>query len=272
MSSTVKIGNFIVGRGNLLLIAGPCVIESETMVLRTAKRLKELAERCGFFLVFKSSYQKANRLSGKSYAGPGLDAGLKVLEKVKREFELPLTADIHSAGEAASVGEIVDLIQIPAFLCRQTDLVAAAARTGKAVNIKKGQFVAPEDMKSIAEKAIRAGNRNILLTERGTAFGYHNLVVDFRSLVIMRNLGYPVVYDATHSLQLPGANGATSGGQREFALPLARAAIACGVDGIFLETHPDPSRALSDRETQIPLAEMPKFLKELKRVTAAAKR
>lgn len=266
----VTLDTFQIGAGTPVLIAGPCVIESRTLVLEVAERLKNLSEQFGLPLIFKSSYLKANRLSGLSFAGPGIDEGLKILEEVRNNFKLPVTTDVHSAEQAGIAGKVVDLIQIPAFLCRQTDIVVAAARTGRVINIKKGQFLAPEDMSAIVNKAVAAGNSGILLTERGTTFGYHNLVVDFRSLVIMRTLGFPVIYDATHSLQLPGASGSvgsrSSGGQREFALPLAKAALAVGVDGLFFETHPDPSRAKCDQETQLPLSFVPGFLEEIKKI------
>jgi 2-dehydro-3-deoxyphosphooctonate aldolase (KDO 8-P synthase) len=261
MAVSVKIGNFIIGGENqLALIAGPCVIESEKIVLTTCERIKEIASRHKIPFIFKSSYSKANRLNIDSYAGPGLKDGLKILEKVKKEFEVPILTDIHSPEEALSVSQVVDVLQIPAFLCRQTDLVIAAAKTGKPLNIKKGQFMAPEDMLSIVKKAESVGNKNILLTERGTFFGYHNLVVDMRSLLIMRNLGYPVVFDATHSLQLPGSQGSCSGGLPQFILPLARAAVACGCDALFIETHPDVKNALCDKDSMLPLDKLEELL------------
>ncbi len=260
----VWIGKVPVGDGApLALIAGPCVIESEDLALKVAEEVRRAAERVGIPYIFKSSYAKMNRMSIGSYVGPGLEEGLRILERVRREVEVPVLTDVHSPEEAEAAGEVVDAVQIPAFLCRQTDLALACGRTGKPVNIKKGQFLAPEDMGPIAEKVASTGNRQILLTERGTCFGYHNLVVDMRSLVVMRGLGYPVVFDATHSVQLPGAGGGKSGGQPEFIAPLARAAVAVGVDAVFLETHPDPPRALSDAACMLPLGELGGLLREL---------
>ena len=261
MAVQVKIGDFAVGeRQPLALIAGPCVIESEEIVFRTCERVKEICSRLGFPFIFKSSYSKANRLNIDSYSGPGLEKGLRILEKVKKEFGVPILTDIHGAEEAKPVSEVADVLQIPAFLCRQTELVLAAARTGKPLNIKKGQFMAPEDMLPIAKKAESVGNKDVLLTERGSFFGYHNLVVDFRSLKVMRDLGYPVVFDATHSLQLPGSQVSCSGGQPEFVLPMARAAVACGCDALFLETHPDIKSALCDKNSMLPLDKLENLL------------
>jgi 2-dehydro-3-deoxyphosphooctonate aldolase (KDO 8-P synthase) len=257
----VKIDKIEIGKGcRLALIAGPCVIESEGIVLETCEKIKEITTKLKIPFVFKSSYLKANRLNIKSYSGPGMSKGLKILEKAKREFDVSILTDIHNPEQAEPVSEVADVLQIPAFLCRQTDLVLAAAKTGKAVNIKKGQFMAPEDMGSIAKKVESVGNHNILLTERGTFFGYHNLVVDMRSLVIMRNLGYPVDFDATHSLQLPGSGGGFSGGQPQFILPLARAAVACGCDALFIETHPDVKNALCDKDSMLPLEKLEELL------------
>jgi 2-dehydro-3-deoxyphosphooctonate aldolase (KDO 8-P synthase) len=264
MAISVKIGDLTIGGGNTLaLIAGPCVIESEKIVLQTCEKVKELTSRYQIPYIFKSSYSKANRLRIDSYSGPGLKQGLTILEKVKREFGVPVLTDIHNPDEAPPVSQIADVLQIPAFLCRQTDLVVAAAKTGKPLNIKKGQFMAPEDMQSIARKAESQGNKSILLTERGSFFGYHNLVVDLRSLGIMRNLGYPVVFDATHSLQLPGSQGGYSGGRPEFILPMARAAVACGCDALFLETHPDIKNALCDKDSMLPLKRLEKLLAQV---------
>jgi 2-dehydro-3-deoxyphosphooctonate aldolase (KDO 8-P synthase) len=261
MAESVKIDNIRIGKGNrLALISGPCVIESERIVLQTCEKIKEMTTKLKIPFIFKSSYEKANRLNIKSHSGPGMGEGLEVLKKVKRELNVPILTDIHNPDEAEPVSEVADVLQIPAFLCRQTDLVLAAANTGRAVNVKKGQFMAPEDMGSIAQKIESAGNHNILLTERGAFFGYHNLVVDMRSLVIMRNLGYPVVFDATHSLQLPGAGGAFSGGQPRFILPLARAAVACGCDALFIETHPDVKNALCDKDSMLPLEKLEELL------------
>jgi 2-dehydro-3-deoxyphosphooctonate aldolase (KDO 8-P synthase) len=261
---TVKIDNIEIGKGHrLTLIAGPCVIESEKIVLQTCGKIKEIASKLKIPFIFKSSYSKANRFNIKSYSGPGMGEGLKVLKKVKKEFDVPILTDIHNPDEADPVSEVADVLQIPAFLCRQTDLVLAAAKTGRAINIKKGQFMAPEDMALIAQKIGSVGNENILLTERGSFFGYHNLVVDMRSLVIMRNLGYPVVFDATHSLQLPGSGGGISGGQPQFILPMARAAVACGCDALFIETHPHVENALCDKESMLPLDKLEELLTQV---------
>ncbi len=272
MAGPVIIDDCIVGPGNpLALIAGPCVLESEGIAFKTAEKVKELTRKYKIPYIFKSSYLKANRLNIKSYTGPGLDKGLKILVKIKKKFDIPILTDIHSKEEVKPVSEVVDVLQIPAFLCRQTDLVIEAAKTKKPLNIKKGQFLAPEDMKSIAEKAESVGNNKILLTERGTTFGYHNLVVDMRSLVIMRGLGYPVIFDATHSLQLPGGAGSSSGGQPQFILPLARAAVACGCDALFVETHPDPGQALCDKDSMLPLEKMEELLINLRKIEEALK-
>ncbi len=268
----VKIDNIEIGKGNrLALVSGPCVIESEKIVLQTCEKIKEIASKLEIPFIFKSSYSKANRLNIKSYSGPGMGEGLRVLKKVKKELEVPILTDIHNPEEADPVSEVADILQIPAFLCRQTDLVLAAAKTGKAVNVKKGQFMAPEDMRSIAQKIEFAGNHNILLTERGSFFGYHNLVVDMRSLVIMRGLGYPVVFDATHSLQLPGSGGGFSGGQPQFILPLARAAVACGCDALFIETHPDVENALCDKDSMLPLGKLGELLTQVMNIDRLVK-
>jgi len=265
MSRTVKVRGLSFGKGShLVLIAGPCVIESESLVLETAQKIKKVTDKLKFPFIFKSSYKKANRLSIDSYSGPGMEKGLKILEKVKKELDIPILTDIHSPDEAGPVSEVADILQIPAFLCRQTDLILAAAKTGKPLNIKKGQFMAPEDMGLIAKKAESVGNDQILLTERGSFFGYHNLVVDFRSLVIMSDLGYPVVFDATHSLQLPGAGKTFSSGEPQFIFPLARAAVACGCDGLFIETHPRVDEALCDKTSMLPLEKLEKLLFEVK--------
>jgi 2-dehydro-3-deoxyphosphooctonate aldolase (KDO 8-P synthase) len=248
----VKIGNVGVGGARpLALIAGPCVIESEKSALLHACALKKICDRAGVGLIFKSSYDKANRTSLRSFRGPGLRRGLKILAKVKKEYGLPLLSDVHTVAEAEAAGAVLDCLQIPAFLCRQTDLLVAAAKTGKAVNVKKGQFLAPWDMEEAVKKIESQKNRRILLTERGTFFGYGNLVVDFRSVEIMRALGYPVVFDATHSVQLPGARGICSGGERQRVAGLARAAVAVGCDALFLEVHHDPDRAPCDAATMI---------------------
>jgi 2-dehydro-3-deoxyphosphooctonate aldolase (KDO 8-P synthase) len=239
----------------LALIAGPCVVEGREITLRIAEAVRTIAAQHATPVVFKASYKKANRTSGRSFMGVGMDEALKILSEVKQTLGLPILTDIHAEGEAAVAAEVADVLQIPAFLCRQTELLQAAGRTGRAVNIKKGQFLAPEDMGLAAEKVQATGNRRVILTERGTTFGYHNLVVDMRSLVIMRSLGFPVVLDATHSVQLPGADAAQqrSGGQPEFIFPIARAGVAAGCDGLFVEVHPDPPNALSDAASQLRL-------------------
>jgi len=247
----------------LFLIAGPCVVESEEICFVVAEKLKELSEKYNMAIIFKSSYAKANRLSGESFSGHGMKFGLEVLSKVRERFELPILTDVHETSEARVAAEVVDILQIPAFLCRQTELVRQAAATGKWINIKKGQFLAPEDMDKIAAKA-KSGK--VILTERGSSFGYHNLVVDFRSLLIMRRFDYPVVFDATHSLQLPGGMGEYSSGQPEFIIPLAKGAVAVGVDGLFIETHPEPANALSDSATMLPLDRMETLIKEVIRI------
>jgi 2-dehydro-3-deoxyphosphooctonate aldolase (KDO 8-P synthase) len=250
----MNIRNIPIGGANpLVLFAGPCVVESRDLVLKTASVVRDVAAKHGIGAVFKSSYMKANRTSASSFTGIGMEKALKILQEVRREFDLPVVTDIHTEGEAAGAAEAADVLQIPAFLCRQTGLLQAAGRTGRIVNIKKGQFLAPEDMAYAAAKVAATGNTGILLTERGTTFGYHDLVVDMRSLVIMRALGYPVVFDATHSVQLPGGETGESGGRAEFIFPLARAGVAAGCDGLFVEVHPDPPRALSDASSQLRL-------------------
>jgi 2-dehydro-3-deoxyphosphooctonate aldolase (KDO 8-P synthase) len=255
----------------LFLIAGPCVIENEKLCLQVAAALKKTCAALGIFYVFKASFDKANRTSGKSFRGIGLERGLEILGKVRAEFEIPILTDIHNESHAAVVGEVVDILQIPAFLCRQTDLIEAAASTGQIINIKKGQFLSPSEMGQVVEKARKAGAEKILLTERGTTFGYNNLVADLRSIPIMQRTGCPVVFDATHSVQLPGGGGNKSGGQREFAPVLARAALAAGANGLFIETHPNPDKALSDGPNMIPLAEMSALLKGLLKVFKATR-
>jgi 2-dehydro-3-deoxyphosphooctonate aldolase (KDO 8-P synthase) len=249
-----------VGGGTLFLIAGPCVIESRDLALRHAERLAEIASRIDIGIVYKSSYDKANRTSHTSFRGLGIDEGLAILAEVRRETGLPVLTDVHEAGEVPAVAEAVDVLQIPAFLCRQTNLIAAAAASGRVVNIKKGQFLAPWDMEHVLGKARQAGGRRIMLTERGTTFGYGNLVNDFRSLEIMRAFGAPVVFDATHSVQLPGAGAGVSSGDRRFIAPLSRAAVAVGVDGLFMEVHENPDAALSDGPNSLPLADLPGLL------------
>ncbi|OGC94912.1 MAG: 3-deoxy-8-phosphooctulonate synthase [candidate division Zixibacteria bacterium RBG_16_48_11] len=271
-SKIVKVGKIKIGGENpLVLIAGPCVIESEKLVLETAEKIVRIAAKYKIPYIFKSSYLKANRLSIDSFTGPGIKKGLKILEKVKKEFEAPVLTDVHSAEEARIAGEVADVVQVPAFLCRQTDIVLAAGKTGRAVNLKKGQFMAPEDMGAIVKKVESTGNHNILLTERGTTFGYHNLVVDMRSLVIMREIGYPVVFDATHSLQLPGAGGGFSSGQPQFIIPIARAAVACGCDALFVETHPDVKNALSDAKSMLPLEQLDTLLSQVTQIDRLVK-
>lgn len=254
-----------------LVIAGPCVIETEDIVFETAKRLKEICRDLSLPFIFKSSYDKANRTSINSYRGPGIDRGLRILEEVKNRFSIPVLTDIHYHGEADVVSEVVDVIQIPAFLCRQTDIVRAAADTGTPVNIKKGQFMAPWDMRNVIEKARSSGNDQIMITERGATFGYNNLVVDFRALPIMRSFGCPVIFDVTHSVQLPGGQGTCSGGQSEFAAPLARAAAATGVDGLFMETHPEPGKALCDGPNMIKLDNLKEMLSIIKAIHVITK-
>ena len=255
--------------GRLILIAGPCVIESEKLCLRVATVLKQTCDRLGITYIFKASYDKANRTSAKSFRGPGLEEGLGVLAKVRARVGVPVLTDVHTEAQAALAAGVADILQIPAFLCRQTDLIAAAVRTGRIVNLKKGQFLSPEEMGQVLGKAKSAGGKRLLLTERGTTFGYHNLVADMRSIPIMRRFGFPVIFDATHSVQLPGGGGDRSGGQREFAPVLARCALAAGANGIFFETHPNPGRALSDGPNMIPLADMPALLKSLLKVHLA---
>ena len=256
----------------LLLIAGPCVIESEELCVEIALALGKLCRKLGVTYVFKASYDKANRTSAKSFRGPGLADGLAVLAGLRRRFGLPVLTDVHTEEQAVLAAEAgVDILQIPAFLCRQTDLIRTAVRTGKIVNIKKGQFLSPQEMGQVVAKAGEAGGKKILLTERGTTFGYNNLVSDMRSIPIMRGFGFPIVFDATHSVQLPGGGGDKSGGQREFAPVLARCAVAAGADGVFVETHPNPDKALSDGPNMIPLAEMAELVKSLLRVREASR-
>ena len=253
----------------LLLLAGPCVLESEAMAREIAAETGAICVRLGINFVFKASFDKANRTSISSFRGPGLHKGLEILARLRQDLRLPIVSDIHEPAQAAPAGEVLDIIQIPAFLCRQTDLLLAAAATGKAVNVKKGQFLAPWDMVHAVGKLREAGCRNILLTERGASFGYNNLVVDMRSFQVMRSFGCPVVFDGTHSVQLPGGAGASSGGQREFIPLLTRAAMAAGIDGLFLEVHPDPDKALCDGPNSLPLAGLEALLKDLLRVRSA---
>jgi 2-dehydro-3-deoxyphosphooctonate aldolase (KDO 8-P synthase) len=255
----------------LFLIAGPCVIENEKLCFQIAASLKKICASLGIFYIFKASFDKANRTSAKSFRGPGIENGLHILAKVRAKFELPVLTDVHTEAHVAAAARVVDILQIPAFLCRQTDLIEAAAATGKILNLKKGQFLSPQEMGQVAQKAKRAGAKKILLTERGTTFGYNNLVADMRAIPIMKSFGFPVVFDATHSVQLPGGGGDKSAGQREFAPMLARAALAVGANGIFIETHPQPDKALSDGPNMIPLGEMKNVLRDLKKIYEAAK-
>ena len=252
-SRTARVGNLKLGAGHLFLIAGPCVIESEDLCRRIARHLKAVADDLGIPYIFKASYDKANRTSGKSFRGPGLQAGIEILAGVRDEVGVPILTDVHTVSEAEAAGSVVDCLQVPAFLCRQTDLVEAAARAGKAVNLKKGQFLAPWDMKNVVVKAEKAGAKHILVTDRGVSFGYNRLVADMTALVTMQEFGHPVVFDATHSAQQPGGLGKATGGSREVAEVLARAAVAAGADGLFLEVHPDPDRATSDGPNSIHL-------------------
>ncbi len=269
----MKLCNFEVGLDKpLFLIAGPCVIESEQMALDTAGQLKEICQKLGIPFIYKSSYDKANRSSGKTFRGFGMEAGLKILEKVKAQIGVPVLTDVHSEDEIAPVAAVVDVLQTPAFLCRQTDFIHAVAKSGKPVNIKKGQFLSPWDMKNVVDKAREvSGGDTIMVCERGASFGYNNLVSDMRSLAVMRNTGCPVVFDATHSVQLPGGQGTASGGQREFVPVLARAAVAAGVSGVFMETHPDPAKALSDGPNAFPLGHLQEMLQTLKALDALVK-
>lgn len=262
----VEINNIKVGNYNpFVLIAGPCVIESRDMIFSTAERIKEITERLKIPFIFKSSYKKANRTAIDSFVGIGDDEALKILDDVKKKFNVPILTDVHSIEEVKTASEVADVIQIPAFLCRQTELLVAVGNSGKVVNVKKGQFLAPGDMKYAADKIKSTGNDKIMLTERGTTFGYNNLVVDMRSLVIMRQLGYPVIMDATHSVQIPGVGG-KSGGASEFIPYLSRAAAAVGIDGLFLETHPNPKEALSDADSQLPLDELESLLRSVQKI------
>jgi 2-dehydro-3-deoxyphosphooctonate aldolase (KDO 8-P synthase) len=268
----VEIGNFEIGAGRpLAVIAGPCVIESQESALRHASLLKEAADRAGVPYIFKSSYDKANRSSGSSFRGPGLERGLEILAEVKRKVGVPILTDVHESAQVAAVQQIADVLQIPAFLCRQTDFVVAVANSGKVVNVKKGQFLAPWDIANVVDKILSTGNDRVLLTERGVSFGYNNLVSDMRSLVWMRELGYPVVFDATHSLQLPGGLGHASGGERKYIPALARAAVAAGVDALFMEVHEDPDKALSDGPNSLPLKDFEKLIRTVKQIDEMVK-
>lgn len=265
MTKEISVGNVKIGANRpLVLIAGPCVIENETATLRHAERLMTICNGLSIPLIFKASYDKANRTSIGAFRGPGIKDGLAILKKVKESLGVPVLSDIHSIEQIPAAAEVLDILQIPAFLCRQTDLLIAAAKSGRVINVKKGQFLAPWDMKNVAGKLAASGNENIILTERGASFGYNNLVVDMRTFPIMSGFGYPVVFDATHSVQLPGGQGDSSGGQREFVEYLSRAAVAVGIDGIFMEVHEDPDKALCDGPNSIPLSELSALLKRLK--------
>lgn len=261
-----KVGNVTFGDGRLTIIAGPCVVESYEHALMMARECKERARRAGLDYVFKSSFDKANRSSIKGFRGPGMEEGLAVLKRVKEETGVPVLTDVHEVSQVESVAEVADILQIPAFLCRQTDLITAAVRTGRAVNVKKGQFLAPQDARNIVEKAQSAGGSKLLLTERGTSFGYNNLVVDMRAFPIMREFGVPIVFDVTHSLQLPGGLGHATGGLSQYIEPLARAGVACGVDAVFMEVHDQPERAPSDGPNMLPLARMEALLLMLREI------
>jgi 2-dehydro-3-deoxyphosphooctonate aldolase (KDO 8-P synthase) len=264
--SESSIWKFLSASSRLSLIAGPCVIESEDLCLKIAATLKGTCERLGIFYVFKASYDKANRTSAKSFRGPGLEAGLDVLSRVRQKVGVPILTDVHTEMQAIIAAGVADILQIPAFLCRQTDLVEAAAQTGRIVNLKKGQFLSPQEMGQVIAKAKSAGAKKILVTERGTTFGYNNLVADMRAIPLLRRFGFPVIFDATHSVQLPGGGGDKSAGQREFAPVLARCALAAGANGLFIETHPRPDRALSDGPNMIPLGEMPALLRQCREI------
>jgi 2-dehydro-3-deoxyphosphooctonate aldolase (KDO 8-P synthase) len=269
----ISLGSLRLGGNHpLFLIAGPCVIESEAHARSMAERVAKIASDAGVPYIFKASYDKANRSSVKGFRGPGLSEGLRILSKIKSDLHLPILTDIHDPSQAASAAEVVDILQIPAFLSRQTDLLVAAAKTGRIVNVKKAQFLSPWDMDNVAEKIAAAGNQKIIFTERGTSFGYNNLVVDMRTFPVLAKFGYPVVYDVTHSVQLPGGQGHASGGQPEFIEPLARAGVATGVDGIFLETHDNPAAALSDGPNALPLAQLPQLLARLKELSTLVRR
>jgi 2-dehydro-3-deoxyphosphooctonate aldolase (KDO 8-P synthase) len=268
----VEIANWEIGAGRpLAVIAGPCVIESRESALRHASLLKEAADRAGVPYIFKSSYDKANRSSASSFRGPGLELGLEILAEVKRKVGVPILTDVHESAQVAAVQQVADILQIPAFLCRQTDFVVAVAKSGKVVNVKKGQFLAPWDIANVLDKILSTGNDRVLLTERGVSFGYNNLVSDMRSLVWMRELGYPVIFDATHSLQLPGGLGHASGGERRYIPALARAAVAAGIDALFMEVHEDPDRALSDGPNSLALKDFEKLIGTVKQIDEMVK-
>ena len=269
---SVKINGLELGAGKpLALIAGPCVIEGRESAIRHASLLKEVTDRVGVPFIYKSSYDKANRTSLESYRGPGIEKGLEILAEVKEKVGVPVLTDVHEKEQVRLVKEVADILQIPAFLCRQTDFVMEVARSGKAVNVKKGQFLAPWDLQNVVDKIVSTGNENVIVTERGVSFGYNNLVADMRSLAVLRDLGYPVVFDATHSLQLPGGIGKASGGQRQFISSLAQAGVAVGIDAVFMEVHEDPERALSDGPNSLPLRELEGLLRRLKKIDTVVK-
>jgi 2-dehydro-3-deoxyphosphooctonate aldolase (KDO 8-P synthase) len=268
----VQVRNFEIGAGRpLAVIAGPCVIENRESALRHASLLKEAADRVGVPYIFKSSYDKANRSSATSFRGPGLEKGLEILAEIKRKVGVPILTDVHESEQVTAVQQVADVLQIPAFLCRQTDFVIAVANSGKVINVKKGQFLAPWDIGNVVDKIVSTGNDQVLLTERGVSFGYNNLVSDMRSLVVMRELGYPVIFDATHSLQLPGGRGHASGGERKYIPALARAAVAAGVDAVFMEVHEDPDQALSDGPNSLPLKDFEKLIGAVKQIDEMVK-
>lgn len=273
MQNQVRVGNIKIGAGApLVLISGPCVIENEKIALKAASFLKELTVKLDIPFIFKSSYDKANRTSINSFRGPGIDEGLRILEKIKTELEVPVLSDVHRISEIPAVEKVLDVIQIPAFLCRQTDFILEVAKTGKPVNIKKGQFLAPWDISNVIEKVLSVGSQQILITERGVMFGYNNLVVDFRAIPIMQQTGWPVIFDATHSAQIPGGKGTCSGGNREYVPVLAKAAVAAGVDAVFMEVHQDPDHALCDGPNSLQLDMLPKLLTGLTRIRSAVEK
>src|SRR5271169_2628264 len=269
----ISLGSLRLGGANpLFLLAGPCVIESESHARRMAERIAKITSDAGLPYIFKASYDKANRSSIRAFRGPGLTEGLRILAKIKSDLHLPVLTDIHDISQAVPAAEVADIVQIPAFLVRQTDLLLAAAKTGRIINVKKGQFLSPWDMGNVAEKVASSGNHNIILTERGASFGYNNLVVDMRSFPVLQGFGYPVVYDVTHSVQLPGGQGQASGGQPEFIETLARAGVATGVDGLFVETHDNPAAALSDGPNALPLDQLPRLLSRVKELSTVVRR
>ncbi len=272
-TKAVRVGGFEIGAGKpLAVIAGPCVIEGHDPALRHAEFLKRVTDRVGISFIYKSSYDKANRTAHSSYRGPGLEKGLEILREVKEKIGVPVLTDVHEKEQVDSAKDVADVLQIPAFLCRQTDFVIAVGRSGRVVNVKKGQFLAPWDMRNVVDKIVATGNEQILVTERGVCFGYNNLVSDMRSLAIMRELGYPVVFDATHSLQLPGGLGKASGGERRYIAPLARAGVAAGVDALFMEVHEDPDHALSDGPNSLPLEDFEGLIRTVQEIDAVVKR